>query len=499
MSLPVNIEQLLSGNVVEWERLEFKEGWNPEAVMHSICAFANDINNWGGGYIILGVTAKNGQAILPPKGLQQNQIDPIQKKLLEVCNLINPPYYPIVEPVEYLGKKILILWVPGGDNRPYKAPITLGKKSSIIPWVRRYSNTKKANHTEERQLYDLAARIPFDDRVNQQAQLGDMKLSLIQSFLQEVKSNLISQTDNNSFTDICRQMNIVRGPKEEFKPLNVGLLFFSDKPVQYFQGAKIEVVEYKDNIGDDYSEKIFTSPIHQQLKDALEYLKSSVLKEEIRKLPGKAKSQRFFNYPYEAIEESLANAVYHRSYEDSNSIEVNVWFDKIEILSYPGPIPPVDNSHLKKPRILARYYRNRRVGDFLKELRLTEGRGTGIPKIRNAMKLNGSPSPTFKTDRNRTYFLTTLPIHPKASTRRLIVQKIQDNRTKTLIFCVQPKSRKEILAHLGLKNYPENYKKHILPLLNAKYIALTIPNKPRSSKQQYVTTKKGKNIVEKKR
>ncbi|HEY5510424.1 MAG TPA: hypothetical protein VIK10_05275 [Prolixibacteraceae bacterium] len=50
MALPVNITELLHGKVVEWERLEFKEGWNPEDVLHSVCAFANDINNWGGGY-----------------------------------------------------------------------------------------------------------------------------------------------------------------------------------------------------------------------------------------------------------------------------------------------------------------------------------------------------------------------------------------------------------------------------------------------------------------
>lgn len=55
MGIPVNIELLINGKSVEWERLEYKEGWNPEEIIHSICAFANDINNWGGGYIIVGV------------------------------------------------------------------------------------------------------------------------------------------------------------------------------------------------------------------------------------------------------------------------------------------------------------------------------------------------------------------------------------------------------------------------------------------------------------
>jgi len=53
MALPINIDILIQGNTVEWERIEFKTGWNPEEIIHSICAFANDIHNWGGGYIIL--------------------------------------------------------------------------------------------------------------------------------------------------------------------------------------------------------------------------------------------------------------------------------------------------------------------------------------------------------------------------------------------------------------------------------------------------------------
>jgi len=79
MPLPVNISQLLTGKTVEWERLEFKEGWNPERVLHSICAFANDTNNWGGGYLVIGIRARDGQPILPPKGLKANQLDSISR------------------------------------------------------------------------------------------------------------------------------------------------------------------------------------------------------------------------------------------------------------------------------------------------------------------------------------------------------------------------------------------------------------------------------------
>ena len=298
--------------------------------------------------------------------------------------------------------------------------------------------------------------------------------------------------------DLFRQMNIVRGPSEDLKPLNVGLLFFCEKPERFFRGAKIEVVEYRDTVGDDFSEKSFTGPINQQLKEALQYIKASVLKEEVRKIPNEAKAERFFNYPYEAIEEALANAVYHRSYEDLNSIEVNVWSDRIEVLSYPGPIPPVDNKQLMKARVIARYYRNRRVGDFLKELGLTEGRGTGIPKIRNAMRRNGSPVPKFETDRGRTYFLTVLPMHPKVVSKlpaEIAGGDMGDSARRVLEFCSKPRSRKDILDFLGLTNQAKNYEAHIEPLLKEGLLQFTIPDKPRSMKQNYVITAKGQEAL----
>ena len=71
-------------------------------------------------------------------------------------------------------------------------------------------------------------------------------------------------------------------------------------------------------------------------------------------------------------------------------------------------MPPLTKDDLKKERIIARKYLNRRVGDFLKELHLTEGKGTGIPKIRREMRNNGSKEPIFETDDERSYFLTIL-------------------------------------------------------------------------------------------
>lgn len=89
-------------------------------------------------------------------------------------------------------------------------------------------------------------------------------------------------------------------------------------------------------------------------------------------------------------------------------IEVRVLPDRIEILSHPGADRSITIENLRQYRAVSRRYRNRRVGDFLKELHLTEGRNTGFHKILHALEVNGSPAPRFETDEDRIYFLTTL-------------------------------------------------------------------------------------------
>ena len=98
-------------------------------------------------------------------------------------------------------------------------------------------------------------------------------------------------------------------------------------------------------------------------------------------------------------------------------IEVRILPDCVTIASYPGPDGSVNLEDLQAGRSATRRYRNRRIGEFLKELNLTEGRGTGIPKILRAIQKNGSPMPVFETDDDRTYFVARFPIHPGALQR----------------------------------------------------------------------------------
>ena len=132
---------------------------------------------------------------------------------------------------------------------------------------------------------------------------------------------------------------------------------------------------------------------------------------DLCKSMSQAEAIRFFNYPYQAIEEALVNAVYHRGFDIREPVEVRIMEDRIHIVSYPGPDRSISEKSIEDKNIIARKYRNRRIGEFLKELKLTEGRNTGIPKIKRALKNNGSKEPEFETNETRDYFITTLFIH----------------------------------------------------------------------------------------
>ena len=193
--LPININDLINARTVEWERLEFKEGWNPEDVLHTMCAFANDFHNLGGGYIVLGIKEKNGRPVLPPKGLCKNFIDKIQKGIIELGHKIQPYYHPIVFPCMFKKKQVLVLWCIGGQSRPYKAPVSLSKLNNRYAYyIRKASKTVIAKTQDEKELFELASKIPFDDRMHHTATIKDLDLGLIRGYLQQVKSDLFSES-----------------------------------------------------------------------------------------------------------------------------------------------------------------------------------------------------------------------------------------------------------------------------------------------------------------
>ena len=183
----------------------------------------------------------------------------------------------------------------------------------------------------------------------------------------------------------------------------------------------------------------------------------------------------------------------------------------------------------------------------MKELELTEGRATGIPRIRKALKENGSPEPFFDFDEDRTYFEVDFYIHPafkdemevvikdestksttKSTTKSLSksLSKSDESEDQRLVLFFEneftkviadqyialflellpqiltilnlariPRKRSELIKSLGLKNHTDNVTRYIFPLLDTGLLATTITDKPTSSNQKYYVTEKGERML----
>lgn len=512
--LPINIDNLLQQRTVESERVEYKQGWNPEAVLHSVCAFANDFHNLGGGYVVIGVEEAQGQPMLPPTGLLPEQIDSIQKTLLNLGNsALQPPYHPLTAVYEVQGKHVLVLWVPGGETRPYKTKTSLNnKKSDWAFYVRKHTSTVKAIGETERELLSLTATVPFDDRYRQTATLDDLSPTLIRDYLHEVGSELAQDAGNMSIEQLATRMNIAGGPPETLFPKHVGLLFFNSSPETFFPATQIDVVYFPDGAGGDrFEEKEFRGPLADITRQALSFIKTQYLKEAVVKHPDRAEAERFWNFPYAAIEEAVVNAVYHRSYEIREPIEIRIDAQELMVLSFPGPDRSIKLADLQQGRAVSRRYRNRRIGEFLKELELTEGRSTGLPKILRVMQQNGSPAPVFETDDERSYFLIRLPIHAgfieveqaaseaaEQVTHQVthqVAHQVSEQVKSLLLACVGEMNRAELMLALALKDRVNFRDIYLQPALEQGLIEMTQPDSPRSPTQKYRLTVLGKQVL----
>ena len=129
MAIPTSIKTLLSGDVVEWARIEFKETWDAAASLKSICAFANDLDNWGGGCIVIGVQENNGRPVYPLKGVPMDKLDSYQKNIFAKCKLLRPAYTPIIGVETYQNKQFTIEdMISGSQKGAEKEPKRSQKK-----------------------------------------------------------------------------------------------------------------------------------------------------------------------------------------------------------------------------------------------------------------------------------------------------------------------------------------------------------------------------------
>ncbi|MFN7662103.1 MAG: helix-turn-helix domain-containing protein, partial [Dolichospermum sp.] len=158
-------------------------------------------------YIIIGIEDENGQPILPPHGLEEQNLDEIQKWIRGNCKRIDPEHQPVISPEIYQDKQILVIWVSGGDVRPYQAPKTLSGGDRAY-YVRQGSETVEARGDILTQLMQMAAKVPFDDRRNSAVSIDVISPTLVRNFLSDIKSELVAPGNVIPELDLYRNMRI---------------------------------------------------------------------------------------------------------------------------------------------------------------------------------------------------------------------------------------------------------------------------------------------------
>lgn len=569
MALPINIEDLLNKQKIESNRIEFKRGWNPDKIYHTICAFATDLDNTGGGYILVGVDQdENGVAKRPVKGLPVETIDDILKdmvgydKKITTSNLRPVDYNTRVSPETVDGQTILAIWIPTGPNRPYCVPesVVAKGKSPLKYYIRSKASTIEAKGETLDEVRNLADRTPFDERGNEAIKIEDISGVLVYEHLKAVKSKLTENFTSRPLEDILDQMNLLTGPSENRLIKNVAAMMFCEHPEKFFPATQVDIVIFPEGSIENPDIMIevpkIVGPVPKMISEALSYLRTNVIKKRISKPSDNEKSDKTYNYPYQSFEESVVNALYHRDYQERESVEITIEPTHIDILSYSGPDRSITSEAIKAAqRLKARRYRNRRLGDFLKELDLTEGRATGIPTIQKSLRENGSEKAVIETDDDRTYFLMTIPcredmvnsngletasepyqdldtrleqilgqtsvkvqtfvyqcnIMNKVRLLQILEQlsvKVWDKAKKTpdkSLMCqytiesieylnVNPSTIKEITDFINYNDCTEFRRKILKPLISLGYVSMTNPDKPTSSKQKYTLTDYGREL-----
>lgn len=476
---------------------------------------------------------------------------------------ISPAYMSKVSAEIVDGKTILVIWAPAGSNRPYSVMESVVAKKSLPKfYVRSKSSTIEAKGEILDQVRELATRIPFDERGNASATLDNISALLVYEHLKSVKSKLADNFMGRSLVEILDEMDLLTGPSENRLIKNVAVMMFCEHPEKFFPITQVDIVIFPEGSIENPDVMIevpkIVGPIPKMIRETLSYLRTNVIKKRIAKPTDTEKSDKTYNYPYQAFEEAVVNALYHRDYQEREPVEITVEPDHIDILSYAGPDRSISAESIKAAKKLkARRYRNRRLGDFLKELDLTEGRATGIPTIQKALRDNGSSPAVIETDNDRTYFLmtipcredmvnvTTLPMDDKEKKNfdnrllqilgqsfvkvqesvyqsniidksqllhilELLSVKVWDKSKKSINKEIYSQYVIELIEYLksgsstikilaGVLNWndtTELRRKFINPLIELGYIAMTMPDKPTSSKQEYKLTKVGNSLFE---
>ncbi|MCI7146220.1 MAG: putative DNA binding domain-containing protein [Clostridiales bacterium] len=469
-------------NKCESQTLELKraELECPKRLYDTLSSFSNQDM---GGIIVFGIYEENDYE-------EVGVYDPqdIQKKINEQCLQMEPKIRPLITVLEKDNKFFVSVEIPGIDVAD--RPCFYRGKGRVRGSYTRVGDSDEPMTEYEVYSYEAFRKKYQDDirtipRVSFNS-LNKEALGKYVSKLKEGKPHLAGLPDDI----ICELMSITRNKEVTL----ASTLLFSPYPQAYAPQLCITALSIpgteKGSIGETGERFIdnerIEGTIPEMLEQAISFVRKNMKKRTIiNSETGKREDKT--DYPITAVREAVLNALVHRDYSihtEGMPITLDMYEDRIEISNPGGLYGRIRVDQLGKVQPDTR---NPVIVTALEVLDITENRYSGIPTIRQELKNYGLEEPEF-IDRGG-HFTT---IFHKAKSSPSKVEESTDETSKNLIeFCAVPRSRAEITSYLGLESQSYAITRYVTPLVEAGVVKLTIPDKPRSSKQKYYSEQAG--------
>ncbi|MCL2117346.1 MAG: putative DNA binding domain-containing protein [Planctomycetaceae bacterium] len=420
----------------ESERVEWKEhGDDPEvakSIVKTISAFANDLANGGGGYVVCGAKEIKDEYGFPKvvyQGLSANKLAEIEGRVTDYCRTkVSPSMKLKVQTVDNPlnpQTKILVFVI----HATREAHTFLDGKTNLY-YVRHNNKTVVAKNGLLRELLERKDKRPaFDQEIHPEATIDDIDLSYFREQIAGMRRFSAGQSPEDFLSDteqIAEFVPPLMGRLQldhVMRPRNFALLLFGKRKsiARYFTEAYTILSIYP---GKDRSESFaerheLAGPIIQQALDAIRLLQlqCSTVFDAGSDKPNQKK------YPEIAVKEAVVNAIVHRDYEIHRPNRITVFSDRIEMESVGTLHWAVNQGKFVRGKAGPKW-RNQAFAYLFNKLHLSQSEGKGIPTIFHAMEAEGCPPPRFEIEKDG--MICILPAHSRYARLRAMAS-IEDD------------------------------------------------------------------------
>ncbi len=452
MSNVIDLKQLA---VRESEQIEWKENVaDIDNVVGTLSAFANDLANLGGGYVICGAREDkdaHGFPVLVRTGLASTNFKEVENKVLARCrDRVSPPINPLIEelPSDVPERRILIFIQPATGQAHTFRPDKDGAKH----YVRVSRNTIEArNGTLRDLLVRKGALEPWDRRPCAGATVDNLDLLSLRDALQRMGMFSTERgvepylSPDAQLSPFVPSLCIKEPLTGVLRPRNFAMLLFGREMQRFIPGAYSLFSIYPGiDRADPHAERHeLPGNLLDQARRLTELLDVQSYTAFDKNDPA---SPNTVKYPKRALYEAMGNALAHRDYEIPDPMRTTVFSDRIEIFS-PGSLPlGVDPAAFREGRSPPKW-RNQTLAWLFNRLQLAQAEGQGIPTIIRVMREEGCPPPRLSTDDIGVQCV--LPAHPRHALLR-------DLRAAEQALAIGDERRAQELVRLVLSRDPLN-------------------------------------------